>query len=163
MLSASAHSVLVIENTDPQNSILENNPATYKRYQKNGSEVMYLSHNGYKNKFSAICSRIIEVNKTGENIAVLDQIYSEKLLNFKIRMHLSPKLKVSLSLDKKTAIILFSDQGWKFKFQGNVKLALEPSIFVADDGIVKKTSQLILSGETINEKTEVLWGFAKGL
>ena len=78
-------------------------------------------------------------------------------------MHLNPKLKVSLSLDKKTAIILFSDQGWKFKFQGNVKLALEPSIFVADDGIVKKTSQLILSGETINEKTEVLWGFTKGL
>ena len=163
LLSASAHSVLVIENTDPQNSILENSPATYKRYQKNGSEVMYLSHSGYKNKFSAMCSRIIEVNKTGENIAVLDQIYSEKLLNFKIRMHLNPKLKVSLSLDKKTAIILFSDQGWKFKFQGNVKLALEPSIFVADDGMVKKTSQLILSGETINEKTEVLWGFTKGL
>ena len=31
-----------------------------------------------------------------------------------------------------------------FSFQGNVKLLLEPSIFVEDNGKVKQTNQLIL-------------------
>ena len=163
MLSASAHSTLIIEKTNPQKQNLDRSKSDYKRYQKNGSEFIHLTHNGYKKKFSAICSRTIEVSKTGKNIAILDKIYTEKLLKFNIRMHLNPKIKISLSLDRNTAIILFGEQGWSFNFQGNAKLNLEPSIFVTDSGLVKKTNQLILSGETINKNTEVLWGFTKNL
>ena len=64
-------------------------------------------------------------------------------------------------MDKKKAILIFDDQGWNFSFQGNVTLLLEPSIFVQDDGQVKKSNQLILHGETLQENTEVLWGFTK--
>ncbi len=35
------------------------------------------------------------------------------------------------------------------------------SIFVEDNGKVKQTNQLILHGETLEERTEVLWGFTK--
>ncbi len=163
LLSASAHSTLVIENENPEYHRLAYEESKYKRYKKNESELIYLTHYGYKKNFSATCSRTIEVSKSGKKIAILDQIYSQKLLKFNIRMHLNPNIKVSLSLDKKTAIIIFSEQGWNFNYHGNATLALEPSIFVLDNGFIKKTNQLILSGETVNEKTEVLWGFTKNL
>ena len=82
-------------------------------------------------------------------------------MKFDIRIHLNPKIKVSLSLDKKKALLLLDGQGWNFNFQGNAKLLLEPSIFVEDNGQIKKTNQLILHGETLEEKTEILWGLQK--
>ena len=161
LLSASAHSALILENTNAHCCDEVTDLTSNKRYQKNGSEIIFLKHDGYKKKFSATCSRTIEVNRSGKNIAVLDHISSDKLLKFDIRIHLSPKIKISLSLDKKTAILIFDGQGWNFSFQGNVNLLLEPSIFVQDDGQVKETNQLILNGETLKENTEVLWGFTK--
>ena len=66
-----------------------------------------------------------------------------------------------MSLDKNKALLIIDGQGWDFNFHGNVKLLLEPSIFVEDNGKVKQTNQLILHGETLKEKTEVIWGFTK--
>ena len=161
LLSSSAHSALTLEKTNPCNNSEGETIAFSKRYQKNGSELVFLRHEGYKNKFTATCSRTIEVNRTGKNIAILDEIQAFKLLKFDIRMHLNPKIKVSLSLDKKKALLILDGQGWNFSFQGKAKLLLEPSIFVEDNGQIKKTNQLILHGETLEEKTEILWGFTK--
>ena len=161
LLSAAAHSSLILENTNPNRNNGSDTFAFSKRYQKDGSEIVFLRHEGYKNKFTATCSRTIEVNRTGKNIAILEEIQAFKLLKFDIRIHLNPKVKVSLSLDKNKALLILDGQGWDFSFQGNVKLLLEPSIFVEDNGKVKQTNQLILHGETLEEKTEVLWGFTK--
>ena len=124
-------------------------------------ELFDLQSNRYKNKFTATCSRTIEVNRKGKNIAILEEIQAFKLLKFDIRIHLNPKVKVSLSFDKNKALLILVGQGWDFSFQGNVKLLLEPSIFVEDNGKVKQTNQLILHGETLEERTEILWGFTK--
>ena len=161
MLSAAAHSSLILENTNPNRNNGSDTFAFSKRYQKDGSEIVFLRHEGYKNKFTATCSRTIEVNRTGKNIAILEEIQAFKLLKFDIIIHLNPKVKVSLSLDKNKALLILDGQGWDFSFQGNVKLLLEPSIFVEDNGKVKQTNQLILHGETLEERTEVLWGFTK--
>ncbi len=161
LLSAAAHSSLILENTNPNRNNGSDTFAFSKRYQKAGSEIVFLRHEGYKDKFAATCSRTIEVNRTGKNIAILEEIQAFKLLKFDIRIHLNPKVKVSLSLDKNKALLILDGQGWDFSFQGNVKLLLEPSIFVEDNGKVKQTNQLILHGETLEEKTEVLWGFTK--
>ena len=161
MLSAAAHSSLILENTNPNRNNGADTFTFSKRYQKDGSEIVFLRHEGYKNKFTATCSRTIEVNRTGKNIAILEEIQAFKLLKFDIRIHLNPKVKVSLSLDKNKALLILDGQGWDFSFQGNVKLLLEPSIFVEDNGKVKQTNQLILHGETLEERTEVLWGFTK--
>ena len=161
LLSAAAHSSLILENTNPNRNNGSDAFAFSKRYQKDGSEIVFLRHEGYKNKFTATCTRTIEVNRTGKNIAILEEIQAFKLLKFDIRIHLNPKVKVSLSLDKNKALLILDGKGWDFSFQGNVKLLLEPSIFVEDNGKVKQTNQLILHGETLEERTEVLWGFTK--
>ena len=89
--------------------------------------------------------------------------FSDKLLKFDIRLHLNTKAKVSLSLDKRKAIIILNDQGWLFNYEGQFNLSLEPSIFVCDNGRINETSQLILRGETLKENTEVLWGIKKDI
>ena len=90
MLSAAAHSSLILENTNPNRN---NGSDTFafqtlsKRWIRNS----FLRHEGYKNKFTATCSRTIEVNRTGKNIAILEEIQAFKLLKFDIRIHLNPK------------------------------------------------------------------------
>ena len=161
LLSASAHSVLIIENSDPFDFKDKLQKTSSKRFKKNGADVVQLVHYGYKNRYSAICSRTIELGNGGKNLAVLDQVYSQKLLKFDIRLHFNPDVKISLSRDKKKGILILNDQGWTFNFEGKVVLTLEQSIFVEDSGRVIDTNQLILKGETVKENTEVLWGFNK--
>ena len=91
----------------------------------------------------------------------MDSIHSEKLKNFDIRIHFKPDIKITLSRDKRSALILISDQGWNFVSSGEGLLTLEQSIFIDDQGTQLNTSQLIISGETTNKKTEVLWGFKR--
>jgi len=161
LFSASAHSALIIENSNPFSLKDKNQKVSCKRFKKNGAEVVQLVHYGYKNRYSAICSRTLELGKNGKNFAVLDQIYSEKLLKFAIRLHFNPDVKISLSRDKKKSMLIINDQGWSFYFDGKALLTLEQSIFVTDTGKVVDTNQIILKGETIKESTEVLWGFNK--
>ena len=158
LLSSAAHSTLTIENTNPFSTKDTNQKVEAKRFKKNGSELIQLVHYGYKKRYSAICSRTIELGDDGKNLAVLDQIYSEKLLMYAIRLHFNPDTKISLSLDKKKAIILLNEQGWILNFDGTAKLHLEQSIFVEDNGNVLDSNQLVIKGETIKETTEVLWG-----
>ena len=106
LLSAAAHSSLILENTNPNKNNGSDTFAFSKRYQKDGSEIVFLRHEGYKNKFTATCSRTIEVNRTGKNVAILEEIQAFKLLKFDIRIHLNPKVKVSLSLDKNKALLI---------------------------------------------------------
>ena len=85
LFSATAHSALIIENSNPFYLKDKDQKINCRRYKKNGGEVIQSVHYGYKNRYSAICSRTIELGNNGKNFAVLDQVYSEKLLNFAIR------------------------------------------------------------------------------
>ena len=159
--SSVANSSLTIENTNPFTKEDKGQKTASKRFKRNGSEIVEITHYGYFNRFSSVCVRTIELGNDGRNIAIQDVIHSESLKNFDIRIHMSPYVKVSLSIDKKSAIILLGDQGWHFIFEGLVKLSIEPSIFIDDIGNHLNTSQLIMSGETTNKKTEILWGIKR--
>ncbi len=159
--SSSANSSLTIENTNPFTKDDVSQRATSKRFKRNGAEIVELTHYGYFNRYSAICRRTIEIGNDGKNIAVLDTIHSEELKNFDIRLHLNPNIKISLSQDKKSAIIILGGQGWSFIFKGIAELNLEPSIFIDDAGNHFNTSQLIISGETTEKKTDILWGLKR--
>ena len=159
--SSTANSSLTIENISPFLNEDKHQASQSKRYNRDGAEVVELTHYGYYHRFSSICRRTIELGNDGNNIAIMDSIHSERLKNFDIRIHFNPGIKVTLSRDKKSALILISDQGWNFVSNGEGKLTLEQSIFIDDEGTQLNTSQLIISGETTNKKTEVLWGLRR--
>ena len=41
------------------------------------------------------------------------------------------------------------------------KLSLDSSIFIQDDGKISSTFQIVLSGNTKNPQTNILWGFKR--
>ena len=159
--SSAANSSLTIGNANPFDKEDAKGKSFSKRFKRNGSEVVELTHYGYFKRFSSVCRRTIELGNDGKNIAILDTIHSNNLKNFDIRVHLNPSIKASLSLDKKSAMIAINGQGWKFIFDGLVELALEPSIFIDDTGNEQTSNQLIMSGDTARNKTEILWGLSK--
>ena len=136
--STAAHSAVTLEAENAFEGVDEKQKTFTKRYTKNGSEIVELMHYGYFNRFSSICSRKIELGNDGKNIAGLDTIESKKLIKFSIRFHFSPNIKVSLSLDKESVVLATKDQGWRFLYEGRAKLSLDPSIFIEDDGRIKK-------------------------
>ncbi len=91
----------------------------------------------------------------------MDKIESKKINKFNIRFHFSPDIKVSLSLDKESVVLATKDQGWRFLYEGEAKLSLDASIFIEDDGRVKNTLQIVLSGSTNKTQTNILWGFKR--
>ena len=91
----------------------------------------------------------------------MDKIESKKLNKFNIRFHFSPDIKISLSLDKKSVVLVTKEQGWRFLYEGQAKLSLDPSIFIQDDGKISSTFQIVLSGSTKNPQTNILWGFKR--
>ena len=161
LMSSSAHSVLIVEDTNAFSGIDSKQQTLTKRYKKDGSEIIELIHYGYYNRYSAICSRSIELGEDGKNIAGLDEIISEKFNKFAIRFHFSPDIKISISRDNKSAMIATNEQGWVFIFEGNANLNLDSSVFVEDSGKISNSHQLVLNGQTANKKTSILWGFKR--
>ena len=89
------------------------------------------------------------------------KLKSKKLSKFSIRFHFSPDIKISLSLDKQSVVLATKDQGWRFLYEGDAKLSLDASIFIEDDGRIKNTLQIVLSGSTKKAQTNILWGFKR--
>ena len=159
--STAAHSTVSLEDSDAFIGTDLKQKTFSKRYTKDGSELVELTHYGYFNRFSSICFRKIELGNNGKNIAGLDKIESKKLNKFNIRFHFSPDIKISLSLDKKSVVLVTKEQGWRFLYEGQAKLSLDPSIFIQDDGKISSTFQIVLSGSTKNPQTNILWGFKR--
>ena len=159
--STSSHSTVTLEDSNAfaGDDIMQK--SFTKRYTKDGSEIVELIHYGYFNRYSSICSRKIELGNDGKNIAGLDKIESKKLSKYAIRFHFSPDIKISLSLDKQSVVLATKDQGWRFLYEGEAKLSLDASIFIEDDGRIKNTLQIVLSGSTKKAQTNILWGFKR--
>ena len=159
--STAAHSTLSLGEADAFIGADFRQKAYSKRYTKDGSELVELIHYGYFNRFSSICFRKIELGNDGKNIAGLDKIESKKVNKFNIRFHFSPEIKISLSMDKRSVVLVTKDQGWRFLYEGQAKLSLDSSIFIQDDGKISSTFQIVLSGSTKKPQTNILWGFKR--
>ncbi len=159
--STAAHSTVCLEGADAFIGSDFRQKSFTKRYTKDGSELVELIHYGYFNRYSSICFRKVELGNDGKNIAGLDKIESKKLNKFNIRFHFSPDIKISLSLDKKSVVLAAKDQGWRFLYEGEVKLSLDSSIFIDDEGKISNTFQIVLSGSTKKPQTNILWGFKR--
>ncbi|MEM1397418.1 MAG: heparinase II/III family protein, partial [Pseudomonadota bacterium] len=85
-------------------------------------------------------------------------------ISWKVRFHLGPMVRASISRDRKAIILLLQDgQGWRFK--SNFKhLDIEKSVYCGGGAPVKSTEQIVLSGvyeSDDEEETVVKWGFRR--
>lgn len=163
--SSAAHSTLVINDTN--SSTNEN----YKQFNVNtsreitsGFEIISSRHNGYENIYSAIHKRVLKLDSRGSLLKGIDNIISGPKIKFKIHFHLHPKVNVRLTRNKERILLLIPSGGWEFYIsKNNTKLSLniEESIYVEDNGQIKKSNQFLVYGETSNAGAQIEWCLSK--
>ena len=163
--STAAHSTLVINDTN-SSSIKKNRipKISVKREATTGHELIYASHDGYKNIYSAIHKRSLKLDSRGIKLIGTDVLMSGPKIQFKIYFHVHHQVNLRLTRNKERILLLLPSGGWEFYIlNSNTKLEIktQPSIYIEDSGERKNTSQFIILGETLNSGTKIEWCFSK--
>jgi uncharacterized heparinase superfamily protein len=163
--SSAAHSTLVINNTNSSsNENYKNFKINVTREITSGFEIISTSHNGYENIYSAIHKRVLKLDSSGNLLKGIDNIISGPQINFKIHFHLHPKVNVRLTRNKERILLLIPNGGWEFYVsKNNTKLSLnvEESIYVQDNGQIKRSNQFVINGKTSNSGAKIEWYLSK--
>ena len=111
----------------------------------------------------------------GDDIRGEDSLYvplgaehiSREQKPFKIRFHFHPDVRVSLSQDQKSALLVHSGKaGWRFRTDGG-PLSVEDSIYLGQGEKPVKAQQIVISGNAYcdsdgeTRSNRVRWSFRK--
>lgn len=123
---------------------------TVTRQDTASSTHLSTSHSGYRDLCGAVHARDLWLQDMGETLVGEDKISGLKSrATFAVRFHLHPSVQASLIQDGAAALLrLPSGAGWRFTFDGNAALSLEPSVYFGDGITQRRTSQLVLSGQS---------------
>lgn len=144
------------------------------RKEQEGGIWLETSHDGYVETTGLAHSRRIYMAEDGRDIRGEDSLYipvgrtpkvSGATYPFALRFHVHPDVRVTLSRDKRSALlILKSGEGWRFRTSANT-LSLEKSVYLARGAQPERTQQLVISGNALSDNdgqdrsNRVLWTF----
>ena len=117
-----------------------------------------------KRQLFSIHKRVLKLDSRGSLLKGTDNIISGPKIKFKIHFHLHPKVNVRLTRNKERILLLIPSGGWEFYItKNNTKLSLniEESIYVEDNGQIKKSNQFVINGETSNAGAQIEWCLSK--
>ena len=121
--------------------------------------------NGYQKSHGIVHQRQLFLSANGldfrgEDKFILNPEGQYPAAPFAIRFHLHPSVRATISQDGASAMLLLANKtGWRFSARG-AQLKLEDSVYLPEDGRVRKTSQLVLRG-TAGRPDKVLWAFKR--
>ena len=160
--TTAAHSTLSLEN---RNSVEIRNTGGVGKRRSDVSVsrddddqhfVCSASHNGYTEILGTTHTRTLKLSKHSEQLDGIDQLVGQAGHHFDIRFHLHPTVSASIMQNGNSAILkLPKGGGWQFDTVG-AGLSLEDSIFL-DGKTSRRSKQLVISGETTANATEVSW------
>ena len=129
-------------------------------------------HDGYNKSHGVIHERQLFLNSDGYDFRGQDSFISglddgergdlitDEPASFAIRFHLHPSVRATISQDGASAMLLLANKtGWRFSARG-AQLKLEDSVYLPEDGRVRKTSQLILRG-IVGHSGKVMWALKR--
>ena len=140
--------------------------------EQGGGQLLTASHDGYKSRTGVIHHRTLRLAANGEHLQGQDRLVAPEGLKpsaadgaaFAIRFHLHPAVRAELAQDGRSALLLLPNrEGWRL-LAGNGSLAIEDSVFLADQAGRNRTQQVVLSGE-LGNRTEVTvdWSLEKAV
>ena len=187
--NTAAHSTLVINNSSA-GEILKNGwlakilgdvviseagPVTVSRKEQDSGTWVEVSHGGYRRKIGLSHKRRIYMSIEGDDVRGEDTLLvplgkvplSKDERPYDIRFHFHPDVRVSLSQDQKSALLIQAGKtGWRFRTDhGPIKI--ENSLYLGSGTSPRKCKQIVISGnafcdsdgETLSNK--VRWSFRK--
>jgi len=119
-------------------------------------------HEFYVPEFDVVHERVLTLSPRGNRLTGSDLLWrhasrkKRAAVPFAIRFHLHPDVRVSPSLSGDILLKLANGDGWRFRHSGS--LAIEESIYAGQTG-VRRTEQLVLTGQVANDQIEAGWIF----
>ncbi len=171
--AAAAHSTLILDNRSPgrllpegwKTNILgaaildESGPVKAARKEQSSGVWLEMTHDGYRADYGLSHRRRFFVDDKGDDIRGEDSLYvplgSQPIrrdeIAFDIRFHFHPDVRVSLSQDQQSALLIVDGKsGWRFRSDGG-PIKVEPSVYLSQGHKPVKTQQLVISGKAYGD------------
>ena len=172
--ATAAHSTLVVDNTSsakvvgrwPLNRWF--GPALYagpSEVEVRRSELtVKASHDGYLSAFGLLHERRLTMGEDGLGIIGEDQLIGQDRLDgrpFALRFHVGLDIRLRIERSRRKVLMVLPDRSlWLFVVDQGPEIAVEESVVLADQRRVRRTSQLVIAGNTLTDDT-VRWHIAR--
>jgi uncharacterized heparinase superfamily protein len=165
--STAAHSTLVVDDTNssvfsPDSGLVRGpRTVTCRRDESEGNLWLDMSHDGYEPSFDLIHRRRLFLTAGGEDLRGEDRLIGGGRRPFAIRFHLHPDVTASLAQNGQAALLrLPSGAGWRLRATG-APVSLSDGIYLGRRGEIRKTMQVVISGEKGEDEAVVKWAIAR--
>jgi uncharacterized heparinase superfamily protein len=132
-----------------------------RRVETDEGVTVEASHDGYVPAFGLIHERRLTLAPRGDLLAGVDRVTpkpgQKTPLNFAIRFHIHPDVRVSASQSGGVILKLPQGDGWVFKAQGS-GIAVEESVYLGG-ATIRRTEQLVITGIVKDAPAEIGWMF----
>ena len=117
------------------------------------------THDAYLAQFGVRHERQITLSPQGLMLTGCDRLLGDlpKGLNFAVRFHIHPDIRVSRLEGGGILLKLANGEGWRFRAGGGT-LEVEESVYLGG-AVVRRAEQLVIHGKTTNAPVEIAWVF----
>ena len=171
--SSAAHSTLILDNrssckftksSDLSSKVLHGLKIIKKNiiFEKNYWKIS-AAHDGYLKEYGAIHDRKIEFYPEQLKFIGHDKIILKnnfKKLNFDIRFHLEPNVKIMKTQDNKSILIGLDNEGWKFTCS-DYEININNGIYFAKKNSFTENQNIFISGMTNTANQTIKWELKK--
>ena len=174
MRFTAAHSTAVVDDTN-STEITDHGSLEYRagnvlvdRAEDQGAQWLDMSHDGYRSLFGIIHRRRLWLSADGGDLRGEDmfagpdgRMVTVPDRRFILRFHLHPTVKATLAQSGQAVLMrLPSGRGWRLRASG-AGIGLAESIYLGEEGRVRRTEQIVLVGQVPMEGSTVKWALTR--
>jgi uncharacterized heparinase superfamily protein len=165
--STAAHSTVVVDETNSAEILLAGGlgrrPAnvTCRREEADGAVLLDMTHDGYLRTHDTRHARRLYLDAEGVDLRGEDVLTGPAGIGMAVRFHLHPDVRAGLVQDGAGVLIQVpKGGGWRFQASG-ATIGLEESVYLGRPDHVRRTQQIVLTGETQQHRTVVKWAIKR--
>jgi uncharacterized heparinase superfamily protein len=174
MRYTAAHSTAVVDDTN-STEITNHGALEYRagnvlvdRAENEGAQWLDMSHDGYRSLYGIIHRRRLWLSPDGGDLRGEDTFVGPEGRpvtvpdqRFIVRFHLHPAVKATLAQSGQAVLMrLPSGRGWRLRATG-AGIGLAESIYLGEEGRVRRTEQIVLVGQVPMEGCTVKWALTR--
>jgi uncharacterized heparinase superfamily protein len=174
MRYSAAHSTAIVDDTN-SSEITNHGALEYRagnvlvdRAENDGAQWLDMCHDGYRSLYGIIHRRRLWLSADGGDLRGED-IFSGPEgravtipdRRYIVRFHLHPSVKATLAQSGQAVLMrLPSGRGWRLRASG-AGIGLAESVYLGEEGRVRRTEQIVLVGQVPREGTSVKWALTR--
>ena len=174
MRYTAAHSTAVVDDTN-SSEITDHGALEYRagnvvvdRADNDGAQWLDMMHDGYRSLYGIIHRRRLWLSADGGDLRGEDtfmgpegRMVTVPDKRFIVRFHLHPAVKATLAQSGQAVLMrLPSGRGWRLRASG-AGIGLAESIYLGEEGRVRRTEQIVLVGQVPMEGCTVKWALTR--